>query len=618
MRVYIDIACDQGESVFVPAPFDLSVEESDNGALLKWKSAGDSLKIVFLGSSTTAGAHVPEGEGFVDKVNAHFSNLFTNYEGVNLGVRGTNTYHIMPTGNSVVDRPDPDPEHNITKAISLSPDIIVVNMPTNDTAAQYSNTEFVANLAAIKQEANNAGIACFIATTQPRNFADLTRRERLSEAAIMIANEFGEFAIDIYEELTDFDNEFRLKTEYNQGDGIHLSPLGHTYVANMTIEKLSSYTPVSVDGFKIMRGTENIIEIAQTENLYFEDDTIEEDVQYFYAVKAFKGNKESNISNIVAFKIEPEPAILPDKVTGLQATPLVGRVELSWNVSANATSYKIERKVSSTWTVINTISGTTYNDETVNPETEYSYRVTAINSVGEADPSDEAIVTTPPIPEMGSIKVNFGGPHAGSYPTPELDGVDSSWFTIWKNIATEGPDSFILKDENGIDTPYTLHLEDEDGYKWGVINGEAAGSNGAETGDNSGVVPDKVSKHYWFTNLPTNSNGAKLRISGFEIGSTWELKVFSSRTGSNRNSRFIIGSQTINIVSSNNTSEFAIFDSVEADENGEINMIITGDGTNNGYLNALILTPIDEGDTLPKPTITVTATAPNENTIEIN
>jgi predicted phage tail protein len=90
--------------------------------------------------------------------------------------------------------------------------------------------------------------------------------------------------------------------------------------------------------------------------------------------------------------------------TNLQATPVSGsQINLSWTAPTNnggspITGYKIERSLdSTTWTTVSSNTGstaTTFTDIGLLPVTQYSYRVSAINSVGTGSPSNTAVATT--------------------------------------------------------------------------------------------------------------------------------------------------------------------------------------------------------------------------------
>src|SRR5438093_798989 len=95
----------------------------------------------------------------------------------------------------------------------------------------------------------------------------------------------------------------------------------------------------------------------------------------------------------------------PQPPTGLTATAASSsQINLSWTAPTNnggsaITGYKIESSTNSgsTWSVLvsNTGStGTAYSDTGLSPNTTYSYRVSAINSVGTSTPSNTASATT--------------------------------------------------------------------------------------------------------------------------------------------------------------------------------------------------------------------------------
>ncbi|HYL67284.1 MAG TPA: fibronectin type III domain-containing protein [Nitrosopumilaceae archaeon] len=99
-------------------------------------------------------------------------------------------------------------------------------------------------------------------------------------------------------------------------------------------------------------------------------------------------------------------AIAPQPPTGLAATTASSsQINLSWTAPSNnggsaITGYKIERSTDSgtTWSTVqsNTAStSTTYSDTGLTASTTYTYRVSAINSVGTSSPSNTASATTP-------------------------------------------------------------------------------------------------------------------------------------------------------------------------------------------------------------------------------
>ena len=98
--------------------------------------AGAQKTIVVLGSSTAFGTGAsPSDSSWVNRLQAAYrqntgDGIDTNI--VNLAVPGTNTYKAMPTGYIPPPlRDQPDPNMNITKALTYNPHIIIVNFPSN-------------------------------------------------------------------------------------------------------------------------------------------------------------------------------------------------------------------------------------------------------------------------------------------------------------------------------------------------------------------------------------------------------------------------------------------------------------------------------------------------------
>lgn len=132
---------------------------------------------------------------------------------------------------------------------------------------------------------------------------------------------------------------------------------------------------------------------------FFYDIEREEGNTYNYRIKAVTSlSKETDWSKSAIVEIE-EGEEVPDTPTGLTANAISSsQIDISWNASTGATSYKIERRVGSgSWNVLEeSHTSTTYIDTDVLAETEYSYRVSATNSAGTSSASSIATVTSPP------------------------------------------------------------------------------------------------------------------------------------------------------------------------------------------------------------------------------
>ena len=98
----------------------------------------------------------------------------------------------------------------------------------------------------------------------------------------------------------------------------------------------------------------------------------------------------------------------PATPTGLTGTLNGSRVALTWNVSTNATGYKVKRSLASggPYTTIATLASPTYMDAAVADCTTYFYVVSSTNAFGDSSDSVEASATPGPY----SIAVDSGGP----------------------------------------------------------------------------------------------------------------------------------------------------------------------------------------------------------------
>ena len=126
----------------------------------------------------------------------------------------------------------------------------------------------------------------------------------------------------------------------------------------------------------------------------------------------------------------PPPNGAPSAVTGLVATSAgTGRVNLSWNAVAGASSYKLYRTAQSGFEPatpsVSGITGTSYKDIGLNDGTTYYYQVVAVNQSGPSGFSREAHASTPgfnPDPtkfnfETGTQRWSTSGAHIAGIAT---------------------------------------------------------------------------------------------------------------------------------------------------------------------------------------------------------
>jgi hypothetical protein len=190
-------------------------------------NCGKGYKIVVLGSSTAAGTGAsPPDSSWVRKFTGYVKSKNASNNVVNLALGGTTTYEILcPTGFTPPGgRPAPDTAHNITKALSLNPDAIIINLPSNDAAAGFSVQEQQDNYERTMTLANQSHIPVWVASSQPRNL-NQAGRDNLVAIRDWIFTRFGARAVDFWTTLATTNGS--INTFFDDGDGIHVNNFGH-------------------------------------------------------------------------------------------------------------------------------------------------------------------------------------------------------------------------------------------------------------------------------------------------------------------------------------------------------------------------------------------------------
>lgn len=190
----------------------------------------DAYRIVILGSSTAAGAGAnPRDSAWVNRYRSYLQNINPNNEVINLGVGGFVTYRIMPTGFvPPANRPLPDTTKNISAALALNPDAIIVNLPSNDR--QFPMAEQLNNFDSLFRHSNRHNVPIFICTTQPIQSSG-TYQAQVKDS---ILARFGGFSIDFWTTLAMPNNEI---FSIYAADAVHLNNLGHRILFQKAIQK---------------------------------------------------------------------------------------------------------------------------------------------------------------------------------------------------------------------------------------------------------------------------------------------------------------------------------------------------------------------------------------------
>lgn len=186
--------------------------------------------VVILGSSSAAGYGASvQDSAWVNRLSSKFVADGKKSKVINLGVPGFTTYHVLPTGTiTPFQRPNPNTKKNITVALSYHPGLVIMNLPTNDIALNYTDDEITANYATLTNMLDSANIAYIITGTHPRNFSDAPRRTRLKTFNDKMTEIYGNAICNYYDQLSDIEG-YILK-QYAYGDGIHVNDGGHKII----------------------------------------------------------------------------------------------------------------------------------------------------------------------------------------------------------------------------------------------------------------------------------------------------------------------------------------------------------------------------------------------------
>lgn len=156
-------------------------------------------------------------------------------------------------------------------------------------------------------------------------------------------------------------------------------------------------------GYKIFRaispgGTYALIGTTGENVSVFSDIGLNAADDYCYKVTAYNNDAESVVSNESCATTFPNPPSVPLNLLAFSSSS--GQVNLSWNDVSNETSYRIYRKINPSGAYFNVATvaqnQTVYSDIDLIQNSEYCYKITAVNSGGESGFSNESCATVNP------------------------------------------------------------------------------------------------------------------------------------------------------------------------------------------------------------------------------
>ncbi|MBK7289824.1 MAG: PKD domain-containing protein [Chitinophagaceae bacterium] len=232
-------------------------------------NCGKIFKIVVLGSSTAIGTGAtPIDSAWVNKMRFYVRGKNLQSQIINLAASGFTTYHTLnPTGFiPLPGRPEPDSNRNITKALSYSPDLIIINLPSNDNASNFSVQEQMDNYERAMALANSNNTPVWVTTPQPRNNFNSTQVSNQLAVRDWTLQRFAEKAIDFWEGIANPDGTIN---ELYNFDGIHVNTAGHhIFYSRAVAERM-------LDTLCLRKNTEPIAKAGNDVSILFPLDSLQ-------------------------------------------------------------------------------------------------------------------------------------------------------------------------------------------------------------------------------------------------------------------------------------------------------------------------------------------------------
>src|SRR6218665_526467 len=213
-----------------------------------------------------------------------------------------------------------------------------------------------------------------------------------------------------------------------------------------------------------------------------------------------------------------------------------------------------------------------------------------------------------------SITVNDVNPNKKIYVSFN-DGTNQAsapWNNTNKNNPALGDKFLALKDEDGTTTAVGMELTSN----WLAI-GNGSNNLGVNTGNNSGIYPDKVIMTAYYT---TSGAAQTIRISGLGANRRANFTFLGSRTGvtDNRTSVYTINGVSASLNAASNSQTTASLNNMQADANGQLILTLTaGAGAAYGYLNSMIIESLYDDGSVPAKARNLTAAMSGAN-VQLN
>ena len=192
------------------------------------------VKIVVIGADADHEKN-EKGEVFwIDRYREYLKSFNNDNEIINLTKDGLNSYQLVPTGSSSpYGRPKADTEYNISRAIGLKPDAIIVNLEYNDILENFEPSEQIVNLMLIASEANKNNVPIWINTPKPKTFDAPESNANHVEVKKLIQERFNPYVVKVWDVLAN--GKGAIKEELRTSDQNHINEKGQELIVSRLV-----------------------------------------------------------------------------------------------------------------------------------------------------------------------------------------------------------------------------------------------------------------------------------------------------------------------------------------------------------------------------------------------
>lgn len=217
------------------------------------------MKVVIMGSSTAYGTGASTySNSWAGKTDSYLNkNIADGRDTIvyNISFPAYDSYQEMPSDFvPPAGRPLPDVDFNITKALSYNPNVVIINLPSNDVSFGYAKYETMFNFRLMSARVTATGARCYFTTGQPRNDFTPAERDSLVTMIDSINRAFGPFAINFWDGLVTNDGLYSLREEYRAtGTPNHVNDMGHDILFQSVISSVFDFlgpVPLTLTSFQ--------------------------------------------------------------------------------------------------------------------------------------------------------------------------------------------------------------------------------------------------------------------------------------------------------------------------------------------------------------------------------